>query len=141
SEITAMRAVGIGSGQFVRIVSLFALAAFGFALFNNLYLAPHSAAALDRLQNRLKAAQASFEVQPRVFYEDFKNVVLYVGDVSATRGAAEWHNIFLADVSNPADPKVTLAQRGIIAQQGPAETRLHVATGSEHDRVPGDEDH
>lgn len=140
SEITAMRAVGIGSGQFVRIVSLFAVAAFAVAMFNNVYLAPHAAAALDRLQNKLKAAQASFEIQPRVFYEDFKNVVLYVGDVSATRGAAEWHDIFLADVSNPADPKVTLAQRGVIAQESPGEMRLHLENGSEHDLVPGHQD-
>ena len=140
SEITAMRAVGIGSGQFVRIVSLFAAGAFALALFNNVYLAPHAAAALDQLQNRLKAAQASFEIQPRVFYEDFKNVVLYVGDVSAARGAAEWHDIFLADVSNPADPKVTLAQRGVIAQEGPGEMRLHLENGSEHDLVPGRQD-
>ncbi|HZU21803.1 MAG TPA: LPS export ABC transporter permease LptF, partial [Terriglobales bacterium] len=140
SEITAMRAVGVGSRQFVRIVSLFAFAAFGIALFNNVYVAPHAAAALDRLQNQLKAAQASFEIQPRVFYEDFRNVVLYIGDVSAGRGAAEWHDIFLADVSNPSDPKVTLAQRGIVAQQGPGELRLHLENGSEHDLAPGRQD-
>ncbi|HKD91006.1 MAG TPA: LPS export ABC transporter permease LptF [Terriglobales bacterium] len=140
SEITAMRAVGVGSWQFVRIVSLFAVASFAIAFFNSVYVAPRSAAALDRLQNRLKSSQASFEIQPRVFYEDFKNVVLYVSDVTATRGAAEWHGIFLADVSNPADPKVTLAQRGVIAQQSPGEMRLHLENGSEHNLVPGHDD-
>lgn len=139
SEITAMRAVGVGSWQFVRIVSIFGLASFGIALINNVWIAPRSAAALDNLQKKLAASQASFEIQPRVFYEDFRNVVLYVGDVSATRGAAEWHDIFLADISNPADPKVTLAQRGAITQQSPTELRLHLENGAEHELVQGKE--
>ncbi|MBV8205979.1 MAG: LPS export ABC transporter permease LptF [Acidobacteria bacterium] len=137
TEVTAMRAVGVGSWQFVRIVSIFAVAAFGIALGNNVYASPRAAATLDALQNRLKASQASFEVQPRVFYEDFKNLVLYVGDVSAGRGTAEWRDIFLADISNPAEPKVTLAQRGVVTQQGPGELRLHLENGSEHEVVAG----
>src|SRR5512140_1172079 len=73
SEITAMRASGVGPGTFVRILSLFVITAWVLALCNNVYVAPRSAAALGRLQNRLKSSQVSFEVQPRVFYEAFKH--------------------------------------------------------------------
>src|ERR1700692_3570190 len=71
SEITAMRASGIGVWTFLRVVSIFVVIAWILALGNSLYLAPHSLAALDQLQDKLKASQASFEVQPRVFYEGF----------------------------------------------------------------------
>src|SRR5947199_5609855 len=83
SEVTAMRASGLGVGLFVKTVAIFAAAAWLLALVNQTLIMPRSAAALAALQNRLKTAQASFEVQPRVFYEDFKNYVLYVQDSSA----------------------------------------------------------
>jgi lipopolysaccharide export LptBFGC system permease protein LptF len=81
SEITAMRASGMGALSFVRIVSIVAAAALGLGLFNSLYLGPRAAAGLLRLGDELKSSQASFEVQPRVFYEDFRNYVLYVQNV------------------------------------------------------------
>src|SRR6185312_14777450 len=54
SEITAMRAVGIGAWTFVRVISIFAIAAWLFAILNSVYVAPRSQAALGRLQDRLK---------------------------------------------------------------------------------------
>src|ERR1700750_3449815 len=73
SEVTAIRAMGLGSGMFLKIFSIFAVIAWLLALANNLYVAPRSAAALNDLQDKLKTSQASFEIQPRVFYEDFKD--------------------------------------------------------------------
>src|ERR1035438_7745891 len=104
SEVTAMRACGIGALSFVRIVSILAFAAFAFGLVNALYFAPHGAGDLLKLQDRLKASQASVEIQPRVFYEDFKNKVLYVQDVRAAAGASVWRHVFLADLTQPANP-------------------------------------
>src|SRR4051794_14668699 len=108
SEVTAMRASGLGSLFVVRIVTIFAVIAWIAALFNSLYIAPQSALALARLQDKLKTSQASFEVQPRVFYEDFKNMVLYVEDVKPAAGAAQWKNVFLADISTPSAPRITI---------------------------------
>ena len=56
--------------------------------------------------------QASFEVQPRVFYEGFPKLVLYVQDVKSGQGAAIWKGVFIADISNPASPRITLAREG-----------------------------
>src|SRR5881398_2072349 len=64
SEVTAMRASGLGVGLFVKTVAIFAAAAWLLALVNQTLIMPRSAAALAALQNRLKTAQASFEVQP-----------------------------------------------------------------------------
>src|SRR5947199_2237711 len=44
SEITAMRASGIGVWTFLRIISIFAVTAWALAMFNAVYLAPTSQA-------------------------------------------------------------------------------------------------
>jgi LPS export ABC transporter permease LptF/LPS export ABC transporter permease LptG len=138
SEVTAMRASGLGSLVFVRIVTIFAVLAWIVALINSVYIAPASALALAKLQDKLKTSQASFEVQPRVFYEDFKNLVLYVEDVKPASGAAVWKNVFLADISNPSAPRITLAQQGIVINEGPDRIRLHLSNGSQQETNPKD---
>ena len=94
SEVTAIRASGMGVGMFVRAVSLFAIAAWMLGMVNSIYVAPASAKALTSLQNRLKSSQAAFEVQPRVFYEEFKNTVLYVQDAIPEKGRSLWRGVF-----------------------------------------------
>ena len=142
SEVTSMRACGIGALSFVRIVSILAFAAFAFSLVNALYFAPHGAGDLLKLQDRLKASQASVEIQPRVFYEDFKNKVLYVQDVRAAAGASVWRHVFLADLTQPANPgDVTTADQALVTVVGPPDaqtTRLHMVNAGEHHLSPTD---
>jgi LPS export ABC transporter permease LptF/LPS export ABC transporter permease LptG len=140
SEITAMRASGIGVWSFLRIVSIFAVAAWLLALANGVYLAPRSQAAMVHLQDRLKSSQVSFEVQPRVFYEGFPGLVLYVQNVKAAQGAAIWKGVFIADTTIPSSPRITLAQQGILVSEGPETLHLHLTDGSTHEidpKVPG----
>ncbi|MGZ4818653.1 MAG: LptF/LptG family permease, partial [Terriglobales bacterium] len=136
SEVTAMRASGIGPAAFVRILAIFVSIAWLLALANNLFIAPRSAAALARLQNKLKSSQVSFEIQPRVFYEDFKNLVLYVQDASSAERAALWKGVFVADISNASAPKITLARSGVAVTEGPDKLRLHLESGSSHETIP-----
>jgi LPS export ABC transporter permease LptF/LPS export ABC transporter permease LptG len=134
SEITAMRACGIGALSFVRIVSILSFAALGLGLVNALYFAPSAAANLLKLEDLLKSSQASFEVQPRVFYEEFKDYVLYVQDVPAS-GTATWRHVFLADLTQPANPNITTAEQAIVFNPGPASPqglRLHLLDGGQH---------
>ncbi|MBS1852970.1 MAG: LptF/LptG family permease [Acidobacteria bacterium] len=135
SEITAMRASGIGVWSFLRIISIFAIVAWAFAMLNGAYFAPESQAALGRLQDRLKTSQVSFEVQPRVFYEGFPKLVLYVQDVKSAQGAALWKGVFIADISNPT-PRITLAQQGVLISEGPERLHLHLVNGATHETDP-----
>jgi LPS export ABC transporter permease LptG/LPS export ABC transporter permease LptF len=135
SEVTALRASGIGAWRFVWIISIFACGALAVAMVNNVIVAPRSAAALAKLQNSLKTSQRSFEIQPRVFYEDLKGYVLYVQDVEPASGAAVWRNVFLADISNPAAPKVTLAQRAVVVNENDV-LRMHLESGSQQETDP-----
>jgi LPS export ABC transporter permease LptF/LPS export ABC transporter permease LptG len=136
SEVTAMRASGMGVGMFIRAISIFAIAAWTLGMFNSIYLAPKSAVALDHLQDRLKSSQASFEIQPRVFYEEFKNTVVYVQDAIPSAGQSLWRGIFLADTSDPASPKITLAERGALLSDSPDKLRFHLEDGTQQELVP-----
>ena len=119
----------------MRVVSVIAILGWGISLFNSLYLAPKATAALLRLEESLNNEQASFQVEPRVFYEDFKNYVLYVQDIRAGTGASRWQRVFLADLSDPADPKVTTAEDAVVAN-GPNRTLLmRLRNGTEHELV------
>lgn len=136
SEVTAMRASGMGAGMFVRTIAIFAIAGWALGMFNSIYVAPKSANALDHLQERLRSSQASFEIQPRVFYEEFKNIVLYVQDVIPSGGRSLWRGIFLADISDPSSPKITLAQRGALLSDSPDKLRFHLEDGTQQEMIP-----
>ena len=140
SEITAMRASGLGVWTFLRVISIFVVVAWLLALGNSVYLAPRSLAALGQLQDNLKSSQASFEVQPRVFYEGFPKIILYVQDVKAMSGGALWKGVFLADLTDPAAPRVSLAREGLLVSQGPDTLDLHLTNGSTHESDPKNPD-
>jgi LPS export ABC transporter permease LptG/LPS export ABC transporter permease LptF len=140
SEITAMRASGLGVWTFLRIISLFVVVAWLLALANSVYLAPRSLAELGKLQDNLKGSQASFEVQPRVFYEGFPKIVLYVQDVKAMSGGALWKGVFLADLSDPSAPRISLAREGLLVSQGADRLDLHLTNGSTHETDPKNPD-
>ncbi|MGA7693431.1 MAG: LptF/LptG family permease [Candidatus Sulfotelmatobacter sp.] len=141
SEITAMRASGMGVWSFGRVLAIFVVTAWFLALINGVYLAPWSTASLARLEDQLKSSQVSFEVQPRVFYEGFPKIVLYVQDVHTAQGAAVWKGVFLADISDPANPSITLAHEGILVPEGQDRLHLHLVDGSTHETDLTQADH
>jgi LPS export ABC transporter permease LptG len=123
------------------VLSIFVLAAWFLALVNGLYIAPRAQAALGHLEDRLKGSQVSFEIQPRVFYEGFPKIVLYVQDVKSAQGAALWKGVFMADLSDAANPKITLAKEGIVVSEGQDRLHLHLIDGSAHETDPQDPGH
>ena len=136
SEITAMRASGMGVWSFGRVLAIFVVGAWLLALGNGLYVAPWSLASLGHLEDQLKGSQVSFEVQPRVFYEGFPKIVLYVQDVHTAQGAAVWKGVFLADMSDAANPRITLAHEGILVPEGQDRLHLHLIDGATHETDP-----
>ena len=54
--------------------------------------------------------RAEGEVRPRVFFEDFPNIVLYVREIP-TNGQG-WLGVLAADTSNPSTPVIFLAKSG-----------------------------
>lgn len=138
SEIVAMRATGLGIGYFVRVASIVAVGGMLLGLANSLYLAPRANQGILAMQQSLETQQASYEIQPRVFYEDFKNAVLYVQDVRSGAGASNWRQVFMADVSDPANPIVTTAASATVASDNTQVLMMRLRDGARYETVPGD---
>jgi LPS export ABC transporter permease LptG/LPS export ABC transporter permease LptF len=133
SEVIAMRASGLGIGYFVRVASIVAIGGTLIGLFNSLYVAPRANQAILSLDHLL-ASQASYEIQPRVFYEDFKNTVLYVQDVRSGTGASNWRQVFMADVTDPSTPKITTAASATVVNDSTTELLMRLRNGTEHEQ-------
>jgi LPS export ABC transporter permease LptG/LPS export ABC transporter permease LptF len=137
SEIIAMRASGLGIGYFVRVASIVAVGGTLLGLVNSLYLAPRANQAILEMEQSLETSQASYEIQPRVFYEDFKNFVLYVQDVRTGTGAANWRQVFMAEVTDPTTPRITTAASASVVNDSPQELLMRLRDGSRHESVAG----
>ena len=110
SESVAFRAGGLSTMSILRPVLTLAILAWALNLALSLWIAPSAAARLDELTYSIGVKQLPVELQPRVFNEDLGDLVLYVQDISPD--GTEWRGILLADLSNPDQPIVTLAQAG-----------------------------
>jgi LPS export ABC transporter permease LptG/LPS export ABC transporter permease LptF len=135
SEIIAMRASGLGIGYFVRVASIVAVTGTLLGLGNSLYLAPRANQAIIEMEQALETSQASYEIEPRVFYEDFKNFVLYVQDVRAGAGAANWRQVFMADVSDPVNPVITTAASATVVNDNSQELIMRLRDGLRDETV------
>jgi LPS export ABC transporter permease LptG/LPS export ABC transporter permease LptF len=137
SEIIAMRASGLGIGYFVRVASIVAIGGTLLGLVNSLYVAPRANRAILDMQLALETSQASYEIQPRVFYEDFRNAVLYVQNVRGGTGASNWDRVFMVDVSDPSNPIVTTAESATVVNDSSQELLMRLRNGSRHETVAG----
>ena len=137
SEIIAMRASGLGIGYFVRVASVVAIGGTLLGLVNSVYIAPRANRAILDMQQALETSQASFEIQPRVFYEDFRNAVLYVQNVRGGTGASNWDQVFMADVSDPGNPIITTAATATVVNDSTEELLMRLRDGSRHETVAG----
>jgi LPS export ABC transporter permease LptF/LPS export ABC transporter permease LptG len=134
-EVIAARAAGIGLAQFVRPVMMLAVVGWGITLWMSSSLSPQAARKLQRMESGLKASQVPYELQPRVFIEQFPNQLLYLEDVSGS--GSRWRGVFLADTTQRDQLKVTLAESGVLVNE-PAQNslRLHLEQGTTHEYDP-----
>jgi LPS export ABC transporter permease LptG/LPS export ABC transporter permease LptF len=133
SEVIAMRASGLGIWYFVRVSAIVAVAGTILGLANSLYIAPRANQAILDMEQSLGTSQASYEIQPRVFYEDFKNFVLYVQDVRSGAGAANWRQVFMADVSDPTTPVITTAASATVVSDSTQVLLMRLRDGARHE--------
>jgi LPS export ABC transporter permease LptG/LPS export ABC transporter permease LptF len=140
SEVIAMRASGLGIGYFVRVSSIVAVGGTLLGLANSLYLAPRANQAILDMQHALETSQASYQIQPRVFYEDFKNFVLYVQNVRSGTGASNWDQVFMADVSDPASPRITTAASATVVSDSSQVLLMRLRDGAQHSITPDQPD-
>jgi len=132
SEVVAIRAAGLGVTYFVRVAAIVAVSGALLGLVNSLYIAPRANQAILDMEQSLAASQASYQIQPRVFYEEFRNHVLYVQDVRGGTGAANWRQVFMADVSDPAAPRIITAASATVVNDSSFELLMRLRDGAQH---------
>lgn len=140
SEIVAMRASGLGIGYFARVASIVALGGASLGLLNSLLVAPRANQAILDMEQALITSQASYQIQPRVFYEDFHDKVLYVQNVRSGTGASNWDHIFMADVSDPNAPKIVTAESATVANDSTQELLMRLRNGEQHETAAAQPD-
>jgi len=134
-EVIAARALGIGLGQFIRSVMLFAAMGWLATSWMSLVLAPLANRRLIAMEAGLKGSQVPYEIQPRVFIEQFPNLLLYLEDVTGSR--QHWRGVFIADSTERDTVKITLAQNGILVNDPAAGgLMLHLENGNTHEIDP-----
>ena len=132
SELIAMNAAGMGLKRILVPVGALALLAAGLTLCMTVWLGPISIRTLRALEERLRSTQVSFEVQPRVFNEQFPHLVLYVQDISAA--AMNWHGVFLAESDGGDVSRLTLAEDAIVvADRDQGKLQLFMRNGTVHE--------
>ena len=95
SEIIAMRALGISTRTIYRPVFLFTVLMFllNFWLINDVL--PRGNTKLQALQADLLTSSVAKEIKPRVFYDEYADLMIYVNDLDPVTG--RWKGVFLAD--------------------------------------------
>jgi LPS export ABC transporter permease LptF/LPS export ABC transporter permease LptG len=139
-EIVALNASGISLRKLLLPLGALAIGGAAATACVTLWLGPASLRTLHRLEDSMRASQASIALQPRVFDERFPHMVLYVEDVDAT--GTQWRGVFLAEQKGTGQIDLTLAQSAIVVddrQTGSVE--LHLGAGSTHEYDPADPQH
>jgi LPS export ABC transporter permease LptF/LPS export ABC transporter permease LptG len=110
SELIAMRACGISLFTLYRPILFLSLVLAALNGYLAAYVLPRANHALQGQTLNILAQTAARQVEPRVFYEEWEGIVLYVFEIDP--GSDIWQGVFLAP-STPQNPHtVTLARRG-----------------------------
>ena len=132
SEWTALQACGVSSRTLLRPVLLLAMAAWGVTQWVLIVGVPAGNQAFREIAFRVIAQRVESEVKPRVFYEDFPNLVLYARDVPANR--AGWSDVFVADQGKPGgSPTIFVARSGrMVLDREKRTVELVLEQGAQH---------
>ena len=109
-ETVALQACGVSIFRMLTPLLLLATVAAMATAYVLVVALPDANQAFREITYRTVASRAEGEVKPRVFYEDFPNVMLYAREVSNT--GAGWTEVFLADTRKTDEPNVYVADRG-----------------------------
>jgi LPS export ABC transporter permease LptG/LPS export ABC transporter permease LptF len=109
-EFVVMMACGISPYRLLQPIMVFAVVCWGLTSWVMLKAMPDGNQKYREITTEIVMNRAEGEVRPRVFFEDFPNLVLYVREVPPNgRG---WQDVIAADTGNPSAPVIYVAKRG-----------------------------
>jgi LPS export ABC transporter permease LptG/LPS export ABC transporter permease LptF len=129
-EIVALEACGVSLTRLLRPFGLFAVVATAATAYVMIVSLPEANQEFREITFRVVTAMAESKVKPRVFFQDFPNVVIYAREVNPGVG---WSDVFVVDRSSPDDPKLYLAKTGRVLINTPKKSvQLVLENGTSH---------
>ena len=110
SELVAMRSGGISLYALYRPILAMSLILTIANMFLMVWAVPRGNHALQSLRLDILSGSVTKQVEPRVFYEDWQGVVLYVFD--APPDTSYWDGVFVARDLETSESEITVANRG-----------------------------
>lgn len=129
-ESVALQACGISIYRLLRPIMFVAFASWAITSWVMLDAVPRANQAFREIVYGVMSARAENEIKPRIFFEDFPNRILYIGDAPSGGG---WREVFLADTSKPEEPTVFTASSGkLVINREKRTVDLVLRDGSRH---------
>ena len=130
-EFVAMQACGVSLTQLLRSVIVLAIAGWAATSWVLIWAVPSANQSYREITYDIIVSRAEGEVRPRVFFEDFPNLVLYVNEIPSD--GSGWRDVFLADTRDPAAPVVFVAERGrVVIDRGRRTVDMVLEHGARH---------
>ena len=130
-EFVALQACGVSLMRLLRPVAVLSVLGWAATSYVMLVAMPDANQRYREIVFSIVAERAEGEVRPRVFFEDFPDLVLYVREVPASGGG--WRDVFMVD-SRPGHPPATyLARQGRVVIDRERETaEMVLEDGARH---------
>jgi len=137
SQITALKACGIPLRRILLpVLAMGCLVGLITGIMSTVLL-PGANDVLFGMRHLYNVRYVTTQVKPRVFNEDFPNVVFYLDDLAADKQS--WSRVFLADKSNPDALKIVLAEEGAwVTDPDGQRLQLHLVNGTIYEVNPQD---
>ena len=130
-EVVVLMACGVSPYRLLQPILFIGVICWGLSSWVLLRAMPDANQAFREISQTIVMDRAEGEVRPRVFFEDFPNLVLYVNEVPP--GGSGWTDVLAADSRNPAQPIIYLAKRGRMVIDRNAKTiQMVLEDGTRH---------
>jgi LPS export ABC transporter permease LptG/LPS export ABC transporter permease LptF len=129
-EFVAMQACGISVARLLRPVAFISIVGWGATSYVMLEALPDANQAFREIAYNVLAQRAEGEVKPRVFFDEFPDLVLYVRDIPPAGG---WNDVFMAD-NTPGRPQaIYLVRHGrVLLDQVKRKVEMVLEDGTRH---------
>lgn len=108
-ETVALLACGVSYSRLLRPVTILATVAAAATLWIMIVAIPSGNRRFTEITFALLTQKMESEIQPRVFFEEFPNKVLYILDMPPAGG---WGRVFIGDTSQHGRPQIQMARQG-----------------------------
>ena len=134
-EGVALQACGVSPASLLRPILCCAFIAAMGTLYTLVWLLPNANQSFREVTYSIIATRVQAEVKPRVFYEDFPGVILYVRETPVD--SQSWSQVFLADTRTPGRPEIFVSERGRISlNREDRQVAIVLEDGARHDVTP-----